>query len=50
MPMTDGEEIRDRLLKEPDIAKVSIHGAQDEVVFVEYNNARLTELGVKKKK
>ncbi|MEM7611655.1 MAG: efflux RND transporter permease subunit [Pseudomonadota bacterium] len=40
------DEIRDQLLKEPDIAKVSIHGAQDEVVFVEYNNARLTELGL----
>ena len=40
------DEIRDRLLKEPDIAKVSIHGAQDEVIFVEYNNARLTELGL----
>lgn len=40
------DEIRDQLLKEADIAKVSIHGAQDEVVFVEYNNARLTELGL----
>ncbi len=40
------DEIRDRLLKEADIAKVSIHGAQDEVIFVEYNNARLTELGL----
>ncbi len=40
------DAIRDRLLKEPDIAKVSIHGAQDEVVFVEYANARLTELGL----
>lgn len=40
------DEIRDRLLIEPDIAKVAIHGAQDEVVFVDYNNARLTELGV----
>ncbi|MEM6639899.1 MAG: efflux RND transporter permease subunit [Pseudomonadota bacterium] len=40
------DEIRDQLLKEPDIAKVSIHGAQDEVIFVEYNNARLTELGL----
>lgn len=39
------DEIRDELLKEPDIAKVSIHGDQEEVVFVEYNNARLTELG-----
>ncbi len=40
------EEIRDRLLKVPEIAKVTIHGAQDEVVFVEYNNSRLTELGL----
>ncbi|MFK8031350.1 MAG: efflux RND transporter permease subunit [Gammaproteobacteria bacterium] len=40
------DEIRDQLLKEPDIAKVSIHGSQTEVIFVEYNNARLTELGL----
>lgn len=40
------DDIRDALLKEPDIAKVSINGAQDEVVFVEYDNARLTELGL----
>ena len=43
---TVADEIRDRLLKEPDIAKVEIHGAQQEVIFVEYNNARLTELGL----
>ncbi len=40
------DDIRDQLLKEPDIAKVSIHGSQSEVIFVEYNNARLTELGL----
>lgn len=40
------EEIRDELLKIPEVAKVTLHGAQDEVIFVEYNNARLTELGV----
>lgn len=40
------DELRDELLKEPDIAKISIHGAQQEVVFVEYNNARLAELGL----
>ncbi|MGS2723252.1 efflux RND transporter permease subunit [Porticoccus sp. GXU_MW_L64] len=40
------DEIRDRLLKEPDIAKVDIHGAQQEVIFIDYNNARLTELGL----
>ncbi len=40
------DAIRDRLLKEPDIAKVTIHGAEEEAVFVDYNNARLTELGL----
>lgn len=43
---TVADEIRDELLKEPDVAKVSIHGAQQEVVFVEYDNSRLTELGL----
>ena len=40
------DELRDELLKEPDIAKVSIHGEQQEVIFVEYNNSRLSELGL----
>jgi multidrug efflux pump len=43
---TIADELRDILLKEPDIAKVEIHGAQQEVVFVEYNNSRLSELGL----
>ncbi|MFK7887442.1 MAG: efflux RND transporter permease subunit [Gammaproteobacteria bacterium] len=43
---TVADAIRDELLKEPDVAKVSIHGAQDEVLFVEYSTARLTELGL----
>jgi len=43
---TIADEVRDELLKEPDIAKVSIHGAQQEVIFVEYNNSRLAELGM----
>jgi len=43
------DELRDELLKEPDIAKVSIHGEQQEVIFVEYNNARLAELGLSPK-
>jgi len=43
---TIADELRDDLLKEPDIAKVSIHGAQQEVIFVEYNNSRLSELGL----
>ena len=40
------DEIRDELLKEPDIAKVTIYGAQEEVIFVDYNNARLADLGL----
>ncbi|MGI9270323.1 MAG: efflux RND transporter permease subunit, partial [Woeseiaceae bacterium] len=40
------DDFRDDLLKEPDIAKVSIHGRQQEVIFVEYNNSRLAELGL----
>ncbi len=40
------DDIRDRLLKITEVAKVDIHGTQEEVVFVEYNNARLAELGV----
>ena len=40
------DELRDVLLKEPDIAKVEIHGSQQEVIFVEYNNARLSEFGL----
>lgn len=43
---TIADELRDDLLKEPDIAKVSIHGAQQEVIFVEYSNSRLAELGL----
>lgn len=43
------DEIRDELLKEPDVAKVSIHGAQDEIIFVDYKNSRLTELGLSPK-
>ncbi len=46
---TVADELRDQLLKEPDIAKVSIHGAQQEVIFVEYNNSRLAELGLSPK-
>jgi len=43
---TVADGVRDRLLKEPEIAKVEIYGAQEEVIFIEYNNARLTELGI----
>ena len=40
------DEVRDELLRVDDVAKVEIHGAQDERVFVDYDNARLAELGL----
>ena len=40
------DEVRDELLRVNDVAKVVIHGAQDERVFVDYDNARLAELGL----
>jgi len=38
--------VRDILLRLADAGKVEIYGIQDERVFVEYNNARLAELGL----
>ncbi len=40
------DDVRDDLLRLPDAAKVEINGAQEERIFVEYNNARLAELGI----
>ncbi|MEM6811428.1 MAG: efflux RND transporter permease subunit [Pseudomonadota bacterium] len=40
------DEVRNNLLKLDNVAKVNIHGTQDEVVYVEYNGARLQELGI----
>ncbi len=40
------EDVRDEILLVPEVAKVEIYGAQEERIFVEYNNARLAELGV----
>lgn len=37
---------RDELLRIPEVAKVEIHGTQDERVYVEYNDARLSELNL----
>jgi multidrug efflux pump subunit AcrB len=41
-----GDEVRDELLYIDEVAKVNVIGAQEERVFVEYNNARLAELGM----
>ena len=40
------DEVRNELLLLPDVAKVEIYGAQEERVFIEYNNARLAEFGL----
>jgi multidrug efflux pump subunit AcrB len=40
------DQVRDELLGLEEVAKVEIYGAQDERVFVEYNTARLAELGI----
>ena len=40
------DQVRDLLLRIDEVAKVEIYGAQDERVFVEYNNARLAEIGL----
>jgi multidrug efflux pump subunit AcrB len=38
------DQVRDELLLIEDVAKVEIYGDQEERVFIEYSNARLTEL------
>ncbi|MEM6961749.1 MAG: efflux RND transporter permease subunit, partial [Myxococcota bacterium] len=40
------DDVRDELLRVKDVAKVDILGAQDERIFVEYNNAQLAQLGL----
>ena len=40
------DQVRDELLLIDEAAKVEILGAQEERVFVEYNNARLAEIGL----
>lgn len=40
------EEVRDEFLLGPEVAKVQIVGEQDERVFIEYDTARLAELGL----
>jgi multidrug efflux pump len=43
---TIAEDVREELLNLPDAAKVTISGIQDERIFVEYDNAKLAELGL----
>ncbi|MBE1299511.1 MAG: MMPL family transporter [Alteromonadaceae bacterium] len=40
------EEVKDELLHLPEAAKVEIYGDQEERIYVEFDNARLAELGI----
>ncbi len=40
------DDVRDELLRQSEVAKVDIYGGQEQRVFLEYNNARLSELGI----
>jgi len=44
--MDIADEVRDELLNLPNSAKVEISGDQEERIFVEYDNAKLSELGL----
>ncbi len=41
-----GDMARDEILRLPDVSKVIFYGEQKERIFVEYNEARLAELGL----
>jgi multidrug efflux pump subunit AcrB len=40
------EDVRSRLLLVPDVSKIEILGAQDEVIFVEFSKKQLATLGI----
>lgn len=40
------DDLKDNLIKLPDAAKVEMGGAQDERIFIEFNNALLNEYGL----
>lgn len=40
------DEVKDELLHLSEAAKVEVYGAQEERIFVEFDNARLAELGI----
>ncbi|MGP0060780.1 MAG: efflux RND transporter permease subunit, partial [Beijerinckiaceae bacterium] len=40
------ESMRQRLLKVPDVVKVSLYGVQDQRIFVEFSQAKLANLGI----
>ncbi len=44
------DDVRDGLIKIPNAAKVEISGDQEERIFIDFNDARLAELGLTKQK
>jgi len=44
------DDVRDGLIKIPNAAKVEIAGDQEERIFIDFNDARLAELGLTKQK
>jgi len=44
------DEMRNELIKLPNVAKVEISGAQEERIFIEFNDARLAEIGLTSKR
>jgi len=40
------DEVKDELLLLDNVGKVEMYGVQEERVFIEYNNARLSEIGI----
>ena len=40
------DQIRDEIIKLPDAARVEINGAQEEQVFIEFDNAKLSQIGL----
>ncbi len=40
------DEVRQELLRVPDVAKVDLIGIQDEKIFIEFSNAKLASLGL----
>ena len=40
------DDVRDELLELPDVAKVEIWGAQEERIFIDYNNDKLKEIAL----
>ncbi len=44
------DDVKDEILKIPEVAKVDIYGAQDERIFIEFTNPKLTELRISAEK